>query len=66
MAPFSLARGKKEVSTEERRVEVEKRRVYLHALTAGAYTTALLVMVRVSPSLLMCPSKIFRHGIKII
>jgi hypothetical protein len=33
------------------------------ALSGGAYTTTLLVMDKLSPPLLLCPSKIFRHRV---
>ncbi len=33
-------------------------------LSAEAYTTTLLMMVTLSPPLLLCPSKIFRHANK--
>jgi hypothetical protein len=39
--------------------------VYL-ALSAGSYNTTLLVMVTLSPPLVLCPNKIFRHGKKIL
>jgi hypothetical protein len=51
-------------STEEKRVEEKDSRRSLFALSAGACKTTFLVMITLSPPLLLCPRKIFRHGNK--